>query len=232
MSERPDGSARSRARASTLSRDTEADSASVRPGASPSQNGRLGGWPLASLDPDDAALDALDAIGGVAELEHVAREALDGEILVDRADDEVFRLEQHLIVGGVGDGAARGERGHPGPRRPRSMPLTASRWTSAPRRPLRVANPSASICATASKSSRFRSRNGHARPHPFVEFGLGPILRRDLRRDLLRQHIERLRRDRQPVEFATAHAVEQRGAFDEIVARQWKEPAFGVPSIA
>ena len=44
------------------------------------------------LDTDDAALDAQDAIGGVAELEDVAGHALDREILVDGADELVLRL--------------------------------------------------------------------------------------------------------------------------------------------
>ena len=45
------------------------------------------------LDPDRAALDPLDAIGFVAELEDVAAHALHGEILVHRADDLVLRLQ-------------------------------------------------------------------------------------------------------------------------------------------
>ena len=94
-------------------RDTAADSSSLRPGASPSQNGMVGGAPVRVLDPHRAALDAQDAVGGVAELEDVAGHALDGEVLVDRADDLALRLQQHLVVGVVGDGAARGERGQP-----------------------------------------------------------------------------------------------------------------------
>src|SRR5437870_3072378 len=73
----------------------------------------VGRLTLGVLDPHRAALDAADAIGGVAELEDVAGEALDREILVDRADDLVFRLEQYLVVGIVGDRAARGQRGQP-----------------------------------------------------------------------------------------------------------------------
>jgi hypothetical protein len=62
-------------------------------------------------DPDRAALDAQDAIGVVAELEDVAGKALDREILVDRADRLVFRFEQHLVIGVVGDRTPRGQRG-------------------------------------------------------------------------------------------------------------------------
>ena len=85
----------------------------MRPGASPSQNGHGRRLPLGVLDPDGPALDPLDAVGGVAELKDVAGHALDREILVDRADDLILRLEQHLVVGGVGNRAARGQRGRP-----------------------------------------------------------------------------------------------------------------------
>ena len=95
------------------SRDTACDSSSERPGASPSQNGMLGGWPCGVLDPQCAALDAADAVGGIAELEHVAGQALDREILVDGADDLVFRFEHDLIIGRVRDRAARGQRRDP-----------------------------------------------------------------------------------------------------------------------
>src|SRR5207302_6358599 len=73
----------------------------------------VGRLALGVLDPHRAALDAPDAVGGVAELEDIAGQALDREILVDRADDLVFRFEQYLVVGGIGDRAARGQRGQP-----------------------------------------------------------------------------------------------------------------------
>ena len=92
---------------SARKRDTETESSSLRPGASPSQNGMVGAMPCGVLDAHDAALDPQDLVALVAELEDVAGQALDGEILVHRADDLVLRLEQHLVVGVVGDRAAR-----------------------------------------------------------------------------------------------------------------------------
>ena len=65
------------------------------------------------LDPHDATLDAHDAVGGVAKLEHVAGQALDGEVLVDAADRLVLGFQQHLVIGVVGDRAAGGQRGEP-----------------------------------------------------------------------------------------------------------------------
>ena len=50
------------------------------------------------------------------------------------------------------------------PRRARTRPCTRSRCSSAPRRPRRVATPSASMSRTASKSARSSLRNGYARP--------------------------------------------------------------------
>ena len=82
----------------------------MRPGASPSQKGMRRRLAVRVLHPHRPALDPQDAIGGVAELEDVALQALDSEVLVDAADDVVLRLQQHLIVGRVGDRAARGER--------------------------------------------------------------------------------------------------------------------------
>src|SRR6266478_2327746 len=61
---------------------------------------------LRVLDPHGAALDALDTVGRVAELEDVAGHALNRPVLVDAADDLVLGLQQHLVIGGVGDGSA------------------------------------------------------------------------------------------------------------------------------
>ena len=58
----------------------------VRPGASPNQNGMVGGCPCASSTQHLAGLDLDDAVGGVAELEDVAGQALEREVLVQRAD--------------------------------------------------------------------------------------------------------------------------------------------------
>ena len=53
---------------------------------------------------------------------------------------------------------------------------------------------------------------------------------RDLRDDLLREHVERLRRHRDPVELPPAGGVEERRAVAEIVARERKEPALRYPA--
>ncbi len=78
-----------RSRAASIasrSRDTAPDSSSAarRRLAEPERNARRRA--LRVLDPHRAALDAQDALRRVAELEDVAGQALDREVLVDRAD--------------------------------------------------------------------------------------------------------------------------------------------------
>ncbi len=56
---------------------------------------------------------------------------------------------------------------------------------------------------------------------------LGPFVGGDFGDDLLREHVERVARDRQPIELAALDGVEQRRAFDQLVARQRKEARLG-----
>ena len=115
------------------------------------------------LDAQTPGLDAQDPVRRVAELEDVPCEALDRKILVDRADQLGRRLEDDVVVGGVGNRATRRDRGEASPRRPRSIPFTASRCTYAARWPRRVLNPSASMRTTARYSSRVKAAYGYAR---------------------------------------------------------------------
>src|SRR5438094_223525 len=66
------------------------------------------------LDADAARLDAQDAIRGVAQLEDVAGEALDGKVLVDCADELAGRLQHDVVVGRIGNRAPGGDRREPG----------------------------------------------------------------------------------------------------------------------
>ena len=65
-------------------------------------------------DPYDAGLDAADAPRRRAEEEDVAGGRLDRPVLVHRADERVVGVGEHAVVGGLGDGAAAGERGQAG----------------------------------------------------------------------------------------------------------------------
>src|SRR3954447_3326224 len=76
--------------------------------AKPERNGRR--HAVRILDAHDATLDPLDAIAPVAELEDIAGDALDREILIYGADDMILGFEQNLAIGIVWDGSTRGER--------------------------------------------------------------------------------------------------------------------------
>ena len=90
------------------SSDTSADSSAVRAGASPIQNGTVGGASPASRTRTTPGLDLADLPRVGAEQEDVARHRLDRPVLVDGADERV-----------VGLGDARGSRRSRGSHRPR-----------------------------------------------------------------------------------------------------------------
>ena len=87
--------------------------------------------------------------------------------------------------------------------------------------------PSASMRTTASKSSRAQRGVRPGAAHQCEQRVLVPFAAGDLGDDLLRQHVERRLRDAQRVELAAAHAVEQRRALDQVVARLREQPALG-----
>ncbi len=193
--------------------------------AEPERDGRRRA--LGIGDAHRAALDADDAIGGVAELEDVAGQALDGEILVDRADDLALRLEQHLVIGIVGDRAARGQRRHPcaAPSAQHLVDRVVMDERAAPAAPR--AEPVGEHAQNGGEILARQGAIGIGAAAALVERVLAPFLRRHLGDDLLRQHVERLLRDAEPVELAAADAVEQSGAFDQLVAREREEPSLG-----
>ena len=125
---------------------TARDSSSLRAGASPSQNGIVRRRALRVGDAHDAGPDLQHPPRRVAELEDVAGHALDREVLVQRADERVVRLEHDAVVGDLGDRAAGGDARACARRAGRAADaFTSSRWISAPRRPRLVAKPSAII---------------------------------------------------------------------------------------
>src|SRR4029079_8692550 len=69
------------------------------------------GWRLALCvgDAHHATADPQDAPRRVAELEHVARQRFDGEILVERAEEVTFGLEHHAVIEHFRNRAARSD---------------------------------------------------------------------------------------------------------------------------
>ncbi len=174
-----------------------------------------------------AALDADDFVGAVAELEDVAGQALDREILVHRADKMVLGLELHAIIGVVGDRAAIGDGGQPcaAPAAQQMIDAVVMQQRAAPAAPRREA-----FAQHRDQRVEIGARQRAVRPgaaQQGVKLILRPVLCRDFRDDLLGENIERLMGNLQPVELLAAHAVEQRRAFDEIVAREREQTALG-----
>jgi hypothetical protein len=101
---------------------------------------------------------------------------------------------------------------------PRSTPLTASWWISAPRR----APGGEALVEHGDNGPKPVAREIAIRPclaAQLVEIVLAPLPCADFSHDLLRQHVQGSLGNVQTVEFAAPRAVEQRGAFDQIVAR-------------
>ena len=189
--------------------------------AEPERN--IGRLAVGVLDPHRPALDSLDAVGGIAELKHIALHALDRKILIDRADDHIFRLQHHLIIGGVGNSAAGGQGG--GARAPSGAQHFMDRIAVNQRAAPAMAGGEA-LGQHPHNRVEFCARQrpeGPGAQKQCVKCVFRPVLRRNFGDDLLGEHVLRLVRYRQAVEFAPPHAVEQSGAFDEIVARQRKQ---------
>ena len=179
------------------------------------------------LDAHLARVDFQDAVGRVPELENVAGHALDGEVFVDGADGLALRFQQHGVVGVVRYGAAGGDGGE----------LAAA--PSAQRTGGGVAVQVGAAHAVAGgvafgqhaqhgvEAGAFQLRVGLRAAHQIEQFILAPFAAGHFGHDLLRQHVQRRGWDAQGVEFAAPHAVQQRGAFDQVVARGGEQAALG-----
>ncbi|MCY1350371.1 hypothetical protein D9M69_366010 [compost metagenome] len=198
--------------------------------AEPERDGRR--HAVGILDAHPPRLDAQDAVGLVAELEHVAGQALDGEILVDRADALPLGFEQHRVVAGLGNGAAGGQR-HQGGAAPAAQ-ATVHR--------VAVQVGGAHAAAAAEAFGEHLQQRVVALPRQ-VDIGRGagqqaeqavlaPLLAGHLGHHLLGQHIERRVGNDQCVQFVAAHAVEQGGALDQVVPRLREQPPLGQPADA
>ena len=146
------------------------------------------------LDADPALLHAQDAVGHIAQLEDIALQALDREVLVHRADELRLRLENDLVVGVVGNGAAGGEGGQS-----RAAPSFDQMVHAVVmnERPVPAAARAVALGEHAQDFIEFGAREIAIRIRPAqqrIQTLLVPFARRDLRDDLLRQHVQRLHR--------------------------------------
>ena len=157
-------------------------------------------------DADDAGLDPDDAPRRVAELEDVAAVGLDGPVLVDGPDERAFRLEPHLVVGGVGNRAAGHERREAGALRPHAGGRSRRRGAAAPvGRRCGARRRGRTPRAKAPDRARPSARGRRARAPPTLRRHAG-------RDDLLREDVERARRHRRAVEDRAPDATSRSAA--------------------
>ncbi|MCY1413348.1 hypothetical protein D9M71_287780 [compost metagenome] len=182
---------------------------------------------LSVLDPYSARFNADDAIGAVAELEHIARQALDGKVFVDAADIQAQGFKDHGIVGIVRDGAAAGH----------GRQLAATPTTQGAGHGVAVQIGTAHALAAV---VAFGEHTQQGLVVVVVKVGVRgrltklfeqrlfvPFLAADFGNDLLGQHVQRCHGYVQGIELAPAHAVEQGGAFDQVVAGGGEQPTLG-----
>ena len=185
----------------------------------------VGGDPLRVGDADRAARDLQDAPRRVAQLEDVAGRALDGEVLVQRADEGLVRLEDHPVVGEFRDRAAGRLRQQPraAPAAHHAVHLVAmqQRRAPAPSRAEAVGGHGDHGIEIAARESAI----GRSAADQVEERGLVVLGARTLRDHLLREHVERRVVLDDGVELAAADRAEQRRAFDQIVARHREQAA-------
>ncbi len=163
----------------------------------------------------------------VAELKHVTRQALDGKVFVQRANEDIARVQHDAIIRGVRDRAARGDRGeacgttasHAG------IHLVAVHQRGPPPSPRGepVAEHAQDAIETLARELAVRVRA----PELIQQVALAVSLARGFGDDLLRKHVERTFADGNPIQLSKPDGTKQCRAFDEIVARGRKQACLG-----
>ena len=173
---------------------------------------------LGVLHPQNPGLQPQHFPAGVAQLEDVPRQAFDGEILRHRADEFARRLQDHPVLGIVGNRAATGHGGEPGalPRPEPPMDAVA----------VKVGSALAAPCAeTLGQHSHHlvellpaQVPIGISPAHDSIELLLAEILAGHHGDDLLGQHVQRFFRHAQAIQLAVANGVQEGDAFHQLVA--------------
>ena len=138
----------------------------------------------------------------------------------------VFRLQQHLIIGVVGNGASGGQRGQPraAPAAQNAVDGIVVDQRTAPPTPRAETVGQHIDHGGEILPGQLAVRRGA--PHQREQFVVAPLACGDFGDDLLRQHVERAIGNGKAVELAAADAVDKRGAFHEFITRQRKQPPF------
>ena len=165
----------------------------------------------------------------IPELKHVAAQALDRKILVQRADERVGGVEDDAVVGDLRNRAARRDRQH--------AHAAAGMQPAVHLVAVKECGPASAIGREPVSGHGHDGIEGRAseiaeRPGPpdeveqfVVSVGPGG----GLSDDLLGQHIERRLMGDDRVQLSTSHGAQQGSALDEIVPRRGEEPALGRP---
>lgn len=170
------------------------------------------------LDQYLALLDPEDAVRGVAELEDVAGQAFEGEILVEVADDVALGLQDDLVVEQIRNGAGVGQGGQ-------------ARAAACAQPAVDAVAMQPGAAPAAPRGVALGEHSQHGIPGGIVERGVAvrathdteqrrflPFAARHLGDHMLGQHIERRRRHADAIQFAAVYRVEQGGAFQQFVA--------------
>jgi hypothetical protein len=189
-------------------------------GRLPQPEGQGRRLPLGVGDAHDAGLHAQDPPGRVAELEDVAAARLDGPVLVDGAHQRAVRLQAHLVVGGVRDGAAGKDRGQPrAPRGQEPAPHAVA-----------VQEGAAALAVDGHHLVQLLAGEVAVGPGPagHLEQALErPGLGHAGRDHLLGQDVEGARRGRRAVQHPAAGRAQQRRRLHELVEGEGEQASLG-----
>jgi len=159
------------------------------------------------------------------EEEDVTRHRLDGEVLVDRTDEGVVRVEEHPIVAHLGDGTTARQRGQSG--------ATPSAHRAVDPIPVHVgASAAAARLHTVGDEiehgvvvGALQLGVGCGVTEQLEEVGLLPLLGRHLGDDLLGEDVERSHGWLQRVEPASTDSGQEGGRLEQLVASERIETA-------
>ena len=205
----------------------ELDAASRRLADPEGDRGRLA---VGVFHSHSSRLDPEDAPGCVAELEDVARQALDGEIFAQRSDARPLGLENHRVVRHIRDRPARSEGGETG-----AAPAPDAAVH------LIVKDVYAAAATLGGESIREHAHRlielfpcevsiGIGLPQDVVQLAFVPLLCRDRSDDLLSQDVHRLLRNDQAIQIAGGDRPHERRALHQLVPAEGKDSSLRGPA--
>ena len=196
---------------------------------SPFQNGIDGGAPCASSTRTTPASTRRIIHEFVPSKKDVAGHALDREVFVERADDVALGFDDDVVVGGLGNRAAAGDRGDA---RAAARAQAAVDAIVVQVRPAAAARGRDAVGEhrerRSSKSRALEIAVRIGRAHRRVERVDFPLVLRAGGDDLLREDVERRVGNLERVERAAADRADQRRALEQLVARRREKTPFGL----